>query len=264
MHIISAWTIAFSFLTMATNFCSTEDVLEPTAISDYESTKFANIIPMNSGNYAGKYSNIPGKPKAPPDSLPPKLTPSLNLESISVIWRAESAAVPSQPVSCDANKLPPKRCLFSWISGLSQIQKEPKYIEEIFNARTKQNSGWKLIDENGKMGYMPEKLGDKMVLEFSDHVQPIRSVTFFIMKSYGEKWEGSAALATVSAWSKKNTGWDEVSTLNMSGIHAKNTSEMYPETMTLPHPIQPESSLQVTYELTGGTTFKIMGLAVCS
>ena len=239
-----------------------EDILEPEAVPEtYESTHFSRFLPLRDDNYRGRYTNVPGKPKTPPEALPPNLTPLLNLEDVSDIWRAEASASLSSS-SCDANE-PEKRCIFSWISGLSQQQKDSAWIESMFKKHTKENTGWKIIDENGKIGYMPTKIGDKMVLEFTDLAQPISSVTFFIMKSYGEKWEGSRLRASV-AERHSSADWGVVDTVNLSGVHAKNTSEMYPEKMNLPHPIPTASSLQVSYELTGGTTFKIMGLAICS
>ena len=120
------------------------------------------------------------------------------------------------------------------------------------------------MDEgNNKIGYMPSKVGDKMVLEFPNLLQPIQSINFFIMKSYGEKWQGSRVLASVSQ-KKHDSGWKVLSTLEMSGVHGKNTSEIYPETIVLPDPIGKQSTMRLSYELVGGSTFKIMGLAVCS
>ena len=48
------------------------------------------------------------------------------------------------------------------------------------------------------------------------------------------------------------------------GIHGKETSEMYTEPIALSRLVAPGDALRITYELTGGQTFKLMGLAVCS
>jgi hypothetical protein len=143
------------------------------------------------------------------------------------------------------------------------MQNNVTWITETLGARTTESRGWKLVDENGKLGFMPEGLGDKVVLRFSDVPQPIGSVTFFILKSYGPKWDKSQLSVTLAEMNQANE-WQDVMKGDLSGIHAKNTSELYPETLNLPNPIHAGSSFQVTYELTGGTTFKIMGLAVCS
>lgn len=255
MHIVAQWVIAYDMLNLATTFCSMEDYWHEPALQDYQSTKFSDLIPLR-----GAYSNIPGKPKSPPGGLPPNLTPSLNLEFVSELWR--SADVAKETVACD--KAPRSRCVFSWISGLSTHQNNVTWVTEIFNARATESKGWKLVDEGGKKGYMPTNLGDKMVLEFPNLSQSIGSVTFFIMKSYGEKWEGSRLSVSVSEKSGDNADWRRLSERDLVGVHAKNTSETYPETLSLGHAVQPGSSLQVSYELTGGKTFKIMGLAVCS
>ena len=261
MHIVSAWMIGFDFLTMATTYCSMEHFLEyPTIPDDFQSTKFASVVPLTDGSYKGKYTNIPGKPKNPPDSLPPPLTPSLNLEFLSDGWRSDASAAASQV--CDA-KAPRKRCIFSWISGLSQQQKNMTYIGQMFQSHATTSQGWSIVDESDKVGYVPTKVGDKMVLEFTNLLQPIQSVNFFIMKSYGEKWAGSRVSASV-AQKSKGTDWTTLSSLEMVGVHGKNTSEIYPQTISLPNPVPVDSSLQVSYELVGGKTFKLMGLAVCS
>jgi hypothetical protein len=186
----------------------------------------------------------------------------LSLETISDIWRADTTQhFASQ---CHAHHSSTRRCIFAWISGLSQQQQDSKWIETLFKANTIENNGWNLVNENGKMGYMPNKVGNKMTLLFSNLTQPIRSVTFFILKSYGSKWEGSRVRAQVSKQQKDTSEWELLSSLEMQGTHAKNTSEMYPETMEFPIEIPQSSSLQVSYELTGGSTFKIMGLTICS
>ena len=264
MHIASAWILAYDFLTMATTYCSMEHFLEPKTFSkDYTSTKFAEMLPLVTGQFEGKFSTIPGKPMDPPNSLPPELTPSLNLEFISDTWRSELSKVESAAKSVSCDEAPQKRCIFSWVAGLCQQQDNVIWIEEAFKPYAKESNGWKVVNEGGKFGYMPSRVGDKMVLEFPNLSQPFRSVTFFFLKSYGEKWEGSKLSASV-AEKGQGTDWKVLKALEMTGIHAKNTSETYPETMTLPHSIPAGSSAQVSYRLAGGTTFKIQGLAVCS
>ena len=49
----------------------------------------------------------------------------------------------------------------------------------------------------------------------------------------------------------------------MEGFHDKKTSEMYTEEMELNELIYPPSMLQIRLQLISGTTFKVMGLAVC-
>ena len=85
----------------------------------------------------------------------------------------------------------------------------------------------------------------------------------FLLRSYGEKWEGSKL--KVQAWSgDKLLASDEI-----IGFHDKNTSETYNIKMKL---IDKESAspgipvgsdLKITFELVGGTTFKISGMAIC-
>ena len=117
-------------------------------------------------------------------------------------------------------------------------------------------------DANGKLGFVPQKVGDEVILQFDDMLQDISVVTFFVLKSYGEKWQGSQMTARLQQ--KTSDTWQDLATEVISGLHGKNTSEMYPEAMTLPQTASRGSSLRLIYTLTGGSTFKLMGLAVCS
>ena len=102
-----------------------------------------------------------------------------------------------------------------------------------------------------------------MVLEFF-FAQTIRSVTLFYMKSYGEKWQGSQLRLRVwktSTMTSKDIALHEIV---ISGIHNKQTSEMYTEEILLSESIKAGDTIRIEAMLSGGTMFKIMGLAICS
>lgn len=264
---MAQWVVAYNLLNIATTFCSMEDYWpQESAIAPYESIKMSSVLPLRHQlkNDGQDLSLIPGKPKPPPDGLPPKLTPTLNLEFISEIWLSSSNEISASTTSCDYAS--GARCIFSWVGGLSLQQNNLTRIEEIFSVPSKEFNGWKLVNQNDKIGYMPSRgVGDKMVLEFHQLVQPIESITLFILKSYGSLWEGSQLTVSVSEKPAASAqSWEFLTSQDLSGIHPKNTSETYPETVFLPEPIAVGSSLQLRLELTGGTTFKIVGIAVCT
>ena len=82
------------------------------------------------------------------------------------------------------------------------------------------------------------------------------------MKSYGAKWQNSEL--QVRTWRLQSEGPNVVDERRLLGFHGKNTSEMYTEAIELSEPIPAGAGLKVGVKLVGGTTFKLMGLAVCT
>ena len=64
--------------------------------------------------------------------------------------------------------------------------------------------------------------------------------------------------------SSTDSSWEPMNVREMVGFHDKNTSEMYTEAIELTEPIERGGSLRLDAQLIDGTTFKLMGLAVCS
>jgi len=86
------------------------------------------------------------------------------------------------------------------------------------------------------------------------------------MKSYGEKWAKSRATATIER--RQILQPDQWVLAHdaphiMTGTHGKETSETYRETVQLHRSSQTTGPLRVPLSLTGGTTVKLMGIAVC-
>ena len=121
------------------------------------------------------------------------------------------------------------------------------------------NEGWSAADDNNKLGWVPiSGIGSKFTLEFKKISQPIRAVTWMIMRSYGEKWEGSMLRVEVSSGDKIMAKQD------IEGTHNKKTSETYNIKMKLEGDgVAVGSDVKITFELVGGATFKISGMAIC-
>lgn len=260
MHIVATWVVAYNLLNLVTTYCSLEPWLSPPKDSmDYSKSFLAESLPL-----MGYLSDIPGKPKLPPQSaLPPLLTPELSLETISGDWREVDKQFHLENDSLDCSKRSATKCIFSWVSGMSQQQDNTTWIEEHFGARQVKSDGWKLVNDGGKLGYSPTKLGDETILEFPKLSQDISTVTFFTLKSYGKKWENSKLRAMIEVRSD-GSEWKELAADELIGIHDKETSEMYTTAIELPSEAKGGTSLRVRYRLESGETFKLMGLAVCS
>jgi hypothetical protein len=102
----------------------------------------------------------------------------------------------------------------------------------------------------------------RSVLEFSREYQAdkLSSFTMFYMKSYGDKWASSEVSLSIERQLLQR--WSNASEpISLFGFHNKTTSEMYTETIHF----EPSTTkqLRVSLTLAGGSTFKVMGVAVC-
>ena len=113
--------------------------------------------------------------------------------------------------------------------------------------------------DNNKLGWVPSNgLGSKFTMEWKRITQQVRAVTWMIMRSYGEKWDGS--MLRVEVWS----GDTLMAKKDIEGYHNKKTSETYNIKMKLDGDgVAIGKDLKVTFELVGGSTFKISGQAIC-
>jgi hypothetical protein len=101
-----------------------------------------------------------------------------------------------------------------------------------------------------------------MTLEFKTlSSNPIRTIVFFVMKSYGPKWSNSRVQITATS-----QGEEETTLLSqvLEGFHDRPTSETYAEAFQLKQAISSETPLRLQMQLIDGQTFKLMGLAICS
>jgi hypothetical protein len=290
MHIVANWVVVYNLLHLVTTFCSIQNFLpsDPPSSSsnnmggdggsgghrqpdwpEYKDSIMAQIIPLNG---SGGSAEAPGKPKYPLSAvaLPPYLNETLSLEHITQEWnRIAHEQATSKTESSSACSVP-LRCPFSWVSGLSLEQNNKTHIQQLFDTHTvpggAPTSSWTLLDDGGKLGFVPSKIGDSIQLQFEHVPQVITTVTFFILKSYGPKWENSQVTVNIATRTKTESSWQPLLTSprHLEGIHGKETSEMYTEPIVLPRAVPTGDGLRVTFELTGGQTFKLMGLAVCS
>lgn len=270
MHFASTLVVSYNFLQMLTTFCS----LHPSQINvgdaqqqqqetegwDY-GYKSVNGLPVL------KNGPVPKGPRPKPDALPPWLDDELNLESISNKWQeevAKASTIPSDQSDCVVKR----PCVFSFVSGLERDLHKPAVLAAKLKPYLSQN-GWNAQDDNAKNGWVPMNgVGSKFTFELKQLSQRVTVVTFMVMKSYGEKWQGSKIRINASFRADTNGQYESLAEpMEISGEHDKQTSETYNYEMdlTITHPEGAAigSDLKVDVELIGGTTFKIMGLAFC-
>jgi hypothetical protein len=278
-HLSMAWMMTYHLLTVATNYCSLEawNVAQGEASMSYNHSKIPGLPELLGVNQVG--ANLDkAKPKPKPGGLPPALTNSLSIRGVSKDWRDADAATASTLEQCKDKDY--KQCPFAWIVGFpldggkvelyqKKSESDTTLIHDYFAKHVTNFGGWEVVDDTGrgKYGWVPVngKVGSQMTLEFSKLSQAIRTVTFFTMKSYGEKWANSTARIDISSKSSKSgSDWKALTSKDMVGFHDKHTSEMYTEPMRLPTDVQPGDNLRISITFLSGSTFKIQGLAVCS
>jgi len=224
-----------------------------------------------------KTKELEGGPKSKPRGIPPPLTDDLSLEHIAQSWKEDGESnahlwntlkecIDQGHVNDDVgHETLPKPCIYSWVANLERRLDNPKRIADKLQPHIASNEGWSAADDNGKLGWVPSSgLGSKFAMEWKGITQPVRAVTWMIMRSYGEKWEGSKL--KVEVWS----GATRMASEEIAGFHDKKTSETYNIKMKLGDGEKKEggeavvgSDLKITFELVGGTTFKISGMAIC-
>lgn len=286
-HIAMAWVVAFNLFNLVTTYCSLPEIGTQSATDTIRRLHAGternskgewnyDYKPINGLPHLQETKKFGGGPREKPRGIPPPLTPDLSLEHITDEWQKDS--VEHAPLwktipeclaeghfddAIDHDSLP-KPCLFSWVVYMERFLDKPKGLNNKLKPYLVSNDGWSAEADNNKLGWVPSSgLGSKFTLEFKKVAQPVQMMTWMIMRSYGEKWEGSKL--KVEAWSgEKLLASDEI-----VGFHDKKTSETYNIKMKLIDPesaspgIPPGSDLKVTFELVGGTTFKISGMAIC-
>lgn len=251
MHIAMVWVIVYGFLDVATTFCSGPELFRRLDTHDDVRT------PLQEKQSA----QVPGRPNRPPRALPPPLTVHSRLDDISETWKVQSEQQDRQLEAIDCTTEPIDKCIFSWVSGLSLQQNDKAYVEALFQSHLVNDGQWALSDDGDKLGWVPTKIGAYATLEFLNVKQPINTVTFFTLKSYGDKWENSRLKVQVES-KTRSSPWRDETTHEFVGFHSKTTSEVYVE--KIPVKVEIGGSLRFGYSLSEGMTFKIMGLAVCT
>ena len=251
MHIVSAWTIGYYLLNLLTTYCSLEPTMQSNETSLFHNHSLSHKLPELQGT---RNFIHPGKPKLPPQNLPPVLTSDLTVGDLAEQWMVNK----TKDVQCSVG-IEPTQCIFSWISGITDFP-EVALAPFIVN-----NSGWSFAEDHGKLGLVPEGIKATVTLEFHNSIHPIRSVMLMNMKSFGDKWANSSVRVQAFEIQQNETVEGSplpIASVEVLGFHDSETSVSYKESIPISIGAS-KSSLRLTMELVGGSTAKIMGLTVC-
>ena len=172
-------------------------------------------------------------------------------------------------------------CPFVWVAGHDST-KDIKWVHKNLVSKIDPPTGSWVLEEHDdwrKMGLTALGAGATMNIILGkldvrasrkasdmDTDRPLLlRILIFYMKSYGSKWMNSTAKFDIVSEGQV------VETTTLSGYHNQSTSEMYVKEMVIPlglssnpRQAQEEKRLELAVTLIGGTTFKVMGLLLCS
>ena len=114
-----------------------------------------------------------------------------------------------------------------------------------------------------KPGIVAKRKDAVLQFDILDLLIPVKVLTIQYLRSYGKAWKGSEVLITVRR-KRELTYWTKTATKQLFGIHNSKTSITYESEIRFPDEIEIGSDAQVEIQLTGGTTFKIVGMMMCS
>mmetsp|Transcript_6907 Transcript_6907/g.15171 ORF Transcript_6907/g.15171 Transcript_6907/m.15171 type:complete len:441 (-) Transcript_6907:184-1506(-) len=259
-HQTIAWSIGFASLELLSTFCD---------------DGFARAV-YNFNSTGGDHNKIPKYYLY----LPPPLTRELLRKDVEDKYAEalKSAQESYVAMACfnkttggDGNELEDRSpCIVSWIAtpggyGVPQISH--------FMDRHSKNSGvpiqgWKTENQlaegwGNKIGWVATQSDATFTLQFDRIEKDVNSVTVFYLRSYGEKWDESNARFTVSTIDGNNH--DKVmSTYDIAGFSEDRHSLTLSQELKLSGTIGKGKSLRIKVDLIGGSTFKIMGLMICT
>jgi hypothetical protein len=270
-------------------------ILGPTGMLAYDETVLSKILPLFHNGTNQRTQGV--KPRPPPRSgLPPPLNTNtgMTMSDLNHQWKLnakEFRQTRNRP--CSRSRIDNDddndenddsindRCPFAWISG-HDTSKDDAWVQEQLVSRMV-SGNWTLETNYDfrKTGLTPPlppgHIGSEMLLEFPYRKKPVGKVLIFYMKSYGIQWKDSKVRIKILQQRGKNAAasgddddsFREVGRTYLNGDHGTiRTSEMYVEEILLLDAVDDSipkgGTLRIYSKLTSGTTFKIMGLLLCS
>lgn len=270
VHVSMMYVIAFNLLNALTIFCNEEAAYvrrEPFVKPIKYADEFNNYYGEERVYMYRGEEGVPGvdrfnellKWPAPiPHGIIPELNSKLKIQDVSSLWKRSSERYMS---TCGTRQKDEKEinspCRFSWIAQVNEIT-TVEALDSKMNEIVIANDGWSAQDDHNKLGYVPtDVLGSNFVMELKNIAQPLKTINFVSMKSFGELWKDSRILITVFKGEDK-----EIKKMEIEGFHASETSVSYQHTIEL-NETDVGDDIRVSVKLIGGSTFKIMGVSFC-
>lgn len=249
-HQTIAWSLAFASMELVTNFCG--DELQSSVMTQNSSKNKTTHVPKNP-LFLQSNGHLP--------FLPPPLSRQLLLKNVTNEWMnsIEEHAEKNARVHCSSNHYNP--CLSAWIAAPENFGTYE--INNFMATYATQMTGWEVEKDNQdgwsqKVGLVAKQKNASFTITFEDTDKPVKVITIFYLKSYGSKWKDSQAHITVSNSSSSLLHSD------LSGEHDLKFSLTYSERLELQDVVPVGNTVKLKVQLKNGSTFKIMGLMLCS
>mmetsp|Transcript_41264 Transcript_41264/g.44797 ORF Transcript_41264/g.44797 Transcript_41264/m.44797 type:complete len:244 (+) Transcript_41264:633-1364(+) len=222
--------------------------------------------------------------------LPPPLTRALLLKNAtneftaaidkayhSFVWDNCTAA----NTATASNSGDQSPCMIAWIASPGGYTH--KSIQQFMNQYASSNTGWQNERSNAegwslKDGWIATKAQAQFTLTFPTVTKDVKTVTFYFIRSYGDKWKDSRAKFVISrilndGSSTNGTNATTIAAENVlaseeiAGVFADadyHYSSTLSQTLPLSEVVRKGGTIQIQVALVGGTTFKMMGLTLCN
>ena len=255
--------------------------LGPTGMMEYDDTVLSQTLPLFHNGTNTRTQGV--KPRPPPRAgLPPPLTTDgLTMSDLNMQWRTNAKAFrlarnrpcPRNDGIIDngdddsMNNSDDSRCPFAWVSG-HDTSKDEAWVQENLLSRIV-SGNWTLEQHMDfrKTGLTPPRgqVGSEMLVEFQNVKNSVSKVLVFYLKSYGVQWQGSNVRIKILTAAADGDSFRQEARTHLEGDHGtRRTSEMYVEELELDAYLPRGGTLRIYSKLTSGSTFKIMGLLLCS
>ena len=242
VHIMSTWVLAYSMLQIGLETCSTATQQKP--FSDRVTPEFS-------------------PPELFDGPRPPLTTEQLTTIKTGELWKESAAAREGECLDRQVRK-GQEQCSFMWFANRLSDFKSVASIQEKMETVLTYNDGWKAGGPAfaSKHGWLAEQPNATFTMVMPNVTSDVLSISILSLKSYSEDWVGSRL--EIRVFSEDAA---PVSTFHIDGYHDDTkTSVILPHALVLEEPqvIKKGRPLRLEFELVGGKSFKISGMAICS
>lgn len=251
-HVTIAWTIMFSLGQAIAGYCENEHF-----VAEMTRMKRQTMIAVQVNDMI---DTVP----------PPRLTTDLMLSNVTQVW--QGAARQRQQIrkfTCRERTYGKAPCRFAFIAGPAGTVRNPGQLSRYLKQYGAQVKGWVPVVDiaaggwSKKLGLVATTINATMTLKLQNIEKEIRMLNLQTLKSYGEKWEKSKARFTLKVQNPDKSEW--IDTFDIEGTHESKTSESYAFEYDLKsNKAIKGSTVTLSIELIGGSTFKIIGMMLCN
>jgi len=187
---------------------------------------------------------------------------------LELLYNHCKAKLPSSvpnPKSCKTHH---DSCIFAWFSGPAGTLDKPHEIQQYIDTFTTQNNGWKAVSDistgfSRKAGLEATEENASLTLKFKNITKPIEFIDLMTVKSNLMKYQNSRARFTIEITSSNQKPQEVM--FEVDGYHTLDTHVTFPIEVDLKgFQAGVGSDIGVRVDLIGGTSFKIIGMLLCS